>query len=160
MRHAKSSWAEDALPDEERPLNERGKDAAARMGKFLRDEDLAPGLILASPAKRVRQTANRVKDAGGFEAPIVEVPRLYFSGPEAYLDGIETVPNAVQIVLVIGHNPDIETLLQRIHRDPVRMPTASIARLRIEGKDWRGVRDLSSVSLVDVYRPKELKQRE
>ena len=155
MRHAKSSWVDDTLPDEERPLNERGKAAALRMGRFLHDEQLDPDLILVSPAKRTRQTAKRLSEAGGFESRIVQNPRLYCSGPETYLDCIETVPNTVQILLVIGHNPDIEALVSRIAGKPLRMPTAAIARIHINGEDWRGIRNAAACTLDAVYRPKE-----
>ncbi len=160
MRHAKSSWDDESLPDEERPLNERGKAAAIKMGKFLRDEDLVPDLILTSPAKRARQTADRVKEAGRLDAPIVQNPHLYFAGAEAYFDAIETTPNAVHTLLVIGHNPDIESLLARITRHPVRMPTAAIAQIAVAAEDWRAIRLATACKLKDVYRPKELAGRD
>ena len=52
LRHAKSSWADDRLSDFDRPLNDRGREDAPRMGKLLRQHDLVPDLIIASPAKR------------------------------------------------------------------------------------------------------------
>ena len=51
LRHAKSSWTEQDLPDHDRPLNKRGKNDAPRMGKLLKDEDLIPDLILSSTAR-------------------------------------------------------------------------------------------------------------
>ncbi len=157
MRHAKSSWADDALPDEERPLNDRGKAAALRMGKFLRHSDLAPELVLVSPAKRARQTAQRVIDAGAFDAPIVQHSRLYFAGLDAYFDAIALTPNTVTTLLVVGHNPDLETFVARIRGGPERMPTAAIARIFVETGDWRAACDTAACKLVAVYRPKDLR---
>src|SRR5512132_3138635 len=52
IRHAKSSWDDTALPDKDRPLNDRGKRDAPKMGKRLAKRDVKPDLILSSPAKR------------------------------------------------------------------------------------------------------------
>ena len=58
MRHAKSSWKEQDLPDHDRPLNKRGKNDAPRMGKLLKDEDLVPDLIMSSTAVRAKRRLN------------------------------------------------------------------------------------------------------
>jgi phosphohistidine phosphatase len=60
LRHAKSSWKEQDLPDHDRPLNKRGKKDAPRMGKLLTDEDLIPDLIMSSTAARAKKTAELV----------------------------------------------------------------------------------------------------
>jgi len=156
MRHAKSSWADDAVPDEERPLNARGKTAATQMGRFLRDHSLSPDLILTSPAKRARQTAKLVKVSGDFGAPIVQNPLLYFTGPTPYLDCIGSAPDTVATLLLIGHNPDLETLVSRIAGKYERMPTAAIARIHLDSVTWRGLRDAAAWTLFAIYRPKEL----
>jgi hypothetical protein len=57
VRHAKSSWEYTALPDKDRPLNDRGKRDAPKMGKRLAKRDVKPDLILSSPARRALTTA-------------------------------------------------------------------------------------------------------
>ena len=51
IRHAKSSRDDPALPDKERPLNERGQRDAPRMGERLAKQDVKPDLILSSPVR-------------------------------------------------------------------------------------------------------------
>ena len=60
VRHAKSSWDDTALPDKDRPLNDRGKRDAAKMGQRLAKIDVKPDLILSSPARRALTTAEIV----------------------------------------------------------------------------------------------------
>ncbi|MBK6712098.1 MAG: histidine phosphatase family protein [Chloroflexi bacterium] len=60
LRHAKSSWSNDFLSDHQRPLNDRGKQDAPRMGRLLRDEELTPDLIITSSAERALSTAELV----------------------------------------------------------------------------------------------------
>src|SRR4029434_8634311 len=57
IRHAKSSWDDAALSDKDRPLDDRGKRDAPKMGKRLAKRDVKPDLILSSPAVRARTTA-------------------------------------------------------------------------------------------------------
>jgi bisphosphoglycerate-dependent phosphoglycerate mutase len=57
IRHAKSSWDDTALPDKDRPLDDRGKRDAPKRGKRLAKRDVQPDLILSSPAMRALTTA-------------------------------------------------------------------------------------------------------
>jgi phosphohistidine phosphatase len=56
LRHAKSSWDDPDLPDHARPLNARGKRAAAVMAAVMQDLGLAPDIVLVSSARRTLQT--------------------------------------------------------------------------------------------------------
>ena len=56
MRHAKSDWGNLALDDFERPLNKRGRKAAAKMAQWLSLNAPPIEAIVSSPAKRARQT--------------------------------------------------------------------------------------------------------
>ena len=55
-RHAKSSWDDPMTPDHDRPLNERGKAAAADLGQWLASRDYVPEEVLCSDALRTRKT--------------------------------------------------------------------------------------------------------
>jgi phosphohistidine phosphatase len=57
IRHAKSSWGDTAVPDKERPLDDRGKRDAPKLGKRLAKRDVKPDLILSSLAMRALATA-------------------------------------------------------------------------------------------------------
>ena len=65
LRHAKSSWKDGSLSDHDRPLNERGKRDAPRMGQILKEQALVPELIISSTAKRARKTAAKMAEAAG-----------------------------------------------------------------------------------------------
>jgi phosphohistidine phosphatase len=58
LRHAKSSWKDASLRDFDRPLKERGKEAAVVVGQRLAAEKLKHPLVLCSPAVRTRETAS------------------------------------------------------------------------------------------------------
>ena len=62
-RHAKSSWDDPLTPDHDRPLNERGKAAAADLGQWLASRDYIPGEVLCSDALRTRKTFSGIAPA-------------------------------------------------------------------------------------------------
>ncbi|MFA6293776.1 MAG: histidine phosphatase family protein, partial [Victivallales bacterium] len=59
MRHGKSDWEED-VSDFDRPLTDRGVNDSPLMGKFLLKCGKLPLLIISSPAKRGKETAERL----------------------------------------------------------------------------------------------------
>ena len=70
LRHAKSSWKDLELPDQDRPLNKRGRHDAPRMGKLLKQEDLIPDHIVSSTALRAKKTAELVAKSCKYKGDI------------------------------------------------------------------------------------------
>ena len=68
IRHAKSSWIDDTLPDRERPLNSRGRENAPLMAQRASKKWSRPELVLCSPAKRAIQTSEFFKEEWWKEA--------------------------------------------------------------------------------------------
>ena len=85
LRHAKSSWSEPDLSDHDRPLIEKGKKAAIRMGGLLVEKGLVPDLILSSTARRARKTAKLAAKAAGFSGEIELLEDLYLAPAEELL---------------------------------------------------------------------------
>jgi len=109
LRHAKSSWDDPKLPDHTRPLNARGKYAAANVGRVLRHMQLNPDRVLVSSARRTLQTLEQLEP---WEAtPRVEVlDALYLAPARGILDLLQHVPPATERLLVVGHNPGLHEL--------------------------------------------------
>lgn len=128
LRHAKSSWSDDGLADFERPLSGRGERDAPRIGARLRDADLRPGLIVASPARRARHTAQLVARALDYPEDSVRLdPALYLATPEEILAVIAAQPDTVQRLLIVGHNPGMTELANQL------LPTLGLANLPTTG---------------------------
>ena len=103
MRHAKSSWKNPDLDDHRRPLNRRGKRDAPRMGRFLTDQDLIPGLIISSDAKRAITTARHVASSNGSDGTIVTSDVLYHASPSGMLEVVSSVNDDSHcLLLVVG----------------------------------------------------------
>jgi len=156
MRHAKSSWKDQALPDHDRPLNNRGREDAPRMGRLLRKKDLAPDVILASSAQRARETADAVAQESGAEGAVVLLESLYAAPPEAYLEALSGVSDKARTALVIGHNPGLEALLEELTGEAEPMPTAAVAHLVLPIRRWAELKTGVEAELRTIWRPREV----
>jgi phosphohistidine phosphatase len=156
MRHAKSSWKDAGLVDWERPLNKRGRRDAPRMGELLLDEDLVPQIILSSSAVRARQTAEAVAEAVGYDGDINYLDELYGSTVSQYVDVLSRLRDDVDVALIIGHNPELQYLVEVLTGETEHLPTAAIARIRMRVERWADVRHDSEGELVTVWRPREV----
>lgn len=156
MRHAKSSWKQPGLADRARPLNKRGKRDAPTMGELLRRQDLVPQWIVSSAAQRGRETAERVAEAAGYDGEILFLNQLYAAEPSQYLAALRVAPEQVERVLIIGHNPGLEDLLELLTGEWERLPTAAIAHLLVPADRWAHIRGDGSAQLVQIWRPREL----
>jgi phosphohistidine phosphatase len=156
LRHAKSSWKDASLADHDRPLKKRGKRDAPRMGQLLRQEDLLPDLVVSSTAKRARITAERVMEESGYEGEILLSRDLYAFGAEPYLETLSELPQEYDRVMVVGHNPGMEELIELLTGEYQRFPTAALAQIELPIESWRQIDDDCEGRLVNLWRPKEL----
>jgi phosphohistidine phosphatase len=155
LRHAKSSWDHSELADHDRPLNKRGMRAAPRMGRHLVEQDLVPDLILSSTAVRARSTAELVADECDSPPAIDYLPSLYGAGPHTYLEAVSEAGCDGERIMVVGHNPGIESLVTVVTGAQRRMPTAALAHIELDVDEWEEVPSARG-RLVGLWRPKEL----
>src|SRR5690606_28419591 len=106
VRHAKSSWADPALPDNERPLSGRGERDAPAMAARLAARGERPDAILTSHARRAAMTARAFAERLGLSEETVRVDRrLYLAPADLILDVLRAQDDRVSHVLAVGHNP-------------------------------------------------------
>lgn len=146
LRHAKSDWSEEGLADFDRPLKDRGRRDAPQMGEYFARLELVPDLIVSSPAKRARQTAELFAVAAGLRRDICWVDNLYMASSGELISVLRTLPDDAGHVLLIGHNPGLEQLAsQLIGADAygmalgLRLPTSAAAHIALGVDTWREV---------------------
>ena len=109
FRHAKSSWDDPQLSDHARPLNLRGRDAAAAMAKEMRRLGLAPDLVLVSSARRTLQTLAAL-DPWDRPPRIEPMDALYLAPAADLLAALQAASPAARCVMLVGHNPGLHDL--------------------------------------------------
>ena len=133
LRHAKSDWHAGASNDIERPLNQRGRHAAAAVGSFLAETSHVPDLVLCSPATRTRQTLELAMEAGGWTSPTETADELYY-GSVNHMIALACQRRA-PVTMLVGHEPTTSTAIGRLTGAELRMPTAALAHMTLNPDD-------------------------
>jgi phosphohistidine phosphatase len=137
IRHAKSSWDDTSLADRDRPLNDRGRRDAPKMGERLAKRDVSPDLILSSPAVRALETAEIIaKKLDYRRKDIVVDDRLYAVAADDLLDVIHKLDDKLRRVMLFGHNPELTELAHRLSGKISHLPTCAVAEFRFDAKLW------------------------
>lgn len=164
LRHAKSSWDDPSMGDMDRPLSERGKQAASHMADFFAAHAIRPSLALVSTSQRTRATWDRLepKMEG---VPVSIEDCLYEASRGDLLHRLRLVDNHVASILLIGHNPGIGRLAEALvghNGDPevleriaAKFSTGALAEIELDIAHW-GELEAGCGALIRYVRPKDL----
>ncbi|MEZ6095742.1 MAG: histidine phosphatase family protein [Pirellulaceae bacterium] len=157
MRHAKSSWENEGLSDHDRPLNDRGARAALAMGQFLLSKNLVPQQVLSSDSVRTRQTIEHMQESWNEDVAVEFRTELYLASAKTYRDVIKHAKPGVETLMILGHNPGMESLVSRLSNVEQHFPTAAIAVIKVDvGELFMAGTRMNQWQFEQVLRPKEL----
>lgn len=149
LRHAKSSWDNPNLQDFARALNERGRDAAPRMGAYMAAHGIAPDLILCSPSVRTRQTLELVLPHFAARPPVLYEDAIYLGASTTLLKRIRKLDADVKHTMIVAHDPGLHRLAMELSGSgdsdlvqslAAKFPTAALAVIVLGGRSWSKVR--------------------
>ncbi len=157
VRHAKSSWDEAGLDDRERPLNERGKEEAPKMGKHLAGYSVKPDLITSSPAVRALKTAEKIaKELGFKKSDVVADEGIYTFNGGSLMDVVRGFDDRYKSVMMVGHNPAITSFANELSNAGIdNIPTCGVVLLRLDTAKWKDV-GKGAGTLLEFDYPKKL----
>ena len=143
LRHAKTE--EGTGDDAARALTPRGLADAKALSTHLKKQDWLPEYILCSTARRARETLQALDVTIATELSM----RAYLASPGELLSLIQGIDNAVQHLLLIGHNPGLHSLvvsLAETYKDEaaedllaLKFPTSAFASLEIPAARWNDI---------------------
>ncbi|MCU0435347.1 MAG: histidine phosphatase family protein [Bacteroidia bacterium] len=138
VRHAKSSWQLNMLPDNERPLNDRGYRDAHEMPARVLTGFAKPTCMLVSPAVRTYTTALIFARHLRFPSDqFTLAPQLYESGVNEYLAVLRNTASTHNHVMLFGHNPVITELANTLCRAGIEnVPTCGIVCIEHSHAHW------------------------
>jgi phosphohistidine phosphatase len=132
LRHAKSDWS-GGEADIARPLAKRGRRQAPEAGQWLATNIDRIDLAVVSPAQRARSTWD-------LASALLAVPpatriddRVYAASDDELLAVVRGLPDDVEAVALVGHNPGIEDLVSRLTGEWAPMPTSALAVIAVPG---------------------------
>lgn len=140
LRHAKSSKDDPSLKDFDRPLHERGKEDAQRIGDYLRKRKVKADLLISSPAERARQTAELILKSTDPKVELRFDKRIYDASLRRLLNVVSQVEDTAVSVILVGHNPGFEELFEALTGAGRGLPTASVACIELSLENWSKVR--------------------
>ena len=138
FRHAKAA-AHD-MPDEERPLADRGRRDAPEAGRWLRKQAITPDRVVCSTARRARETWELAAAELAEPAPVEYDERVYYASVGGLIDLLHETSGDAKTVVLVGHNPVFEELVLALAGSAVagaresvegKFPTSAIAVLEI-----------------------------
>lgn len=135
VRHGKSDWS-GAHSDRDRPVGDRGRRQAAEAGAWLAAHVAPVDAAVVSPAQRTRTTWELVAAELVTPPPPLLDERVYGGWGEGLLGVVRGLPERAVTVVLVGHNPGVEDLVELLTGDWVAMPTASVAVVDLE-VPWR-----------------------
>jgi len=106
LRHAKAEKSAPGGGDFDRALASRGREQAPKIGVYMAHHGLAPDLVIASPARRVRETWELAAPALAPAPAVVWEDRLYNADIETILTVVRKAKPPT--LLLVGHNPGLK----------------------------------------------------
>jgi phosphohistidine phosphatase len=162
LRHAKSSWDDDALRDRDRPLAPRGRRATTRIATWAQNHDIRPQLVVCSSAVRARETLQGVLPALGNPEVWIEVA-LYAASAETLLERVHALPDEAVEAMLVGHNPGLGDLLLLLaapgelrERAEAKVPTGALATLEANIERWADL-EPGGAQVVSFVVPRQMK---
>lgn len=154
LRHAKAENQDLKKNDHERQLIEKGVRHAEKMAKLLDGFRFPPEAIYTSSAARAHETAKIFADALKLDEKLAVEDSLYSASEQAYLQFVQKLPDELDSVLIVGHNPILEDLLVTLtSRSPfhTKMPTCALAAVHFHVSLWSEIRPATGILRVLLY---------
>ena len=160
MRHAKSDWSGPQISDFERPINKRGTKNAMRIGQWMNENNHIPQKIISSPALRAKETIELVTEQiSKFNLEdLTYEDELYLAGFTQLIEFINTYKDKVQSLMLVGHNPGIENLVnylcEKSGDKETIVTTANLFIFKFSSDSFNTAVD--TIELVEAIKPREL----
>lgn len=152
LRHAKSDWA-GGRADLDRPLAKRGRRQAPEAGRWLAAHVDPIDLAVVSPARRALSTWELVAAELGVPPPTRVEDRAYAASEQELLALVQELSDDLGTVVLVGHNPGLEDLVEVLTGEWAPMPTSALAVIAVAGS-W-ATAGRSPAALTALGRPPE-----
>lgn len=148
FRHSKSSWKYPELDDHERPLNKRGKRDSLFMARHFADKLETLDVIYSSSAIRALEYAELISEFT--QVGLVPELTFYTFDDDQFLQALQELPDEATSVAVVGHNPAITRVVNRLAEgDIINVPTSAVVSINCDIAEWAELAD--GVGRIEYY---------
>jgi phosphohistidine phosphatase len=136
LRHAKAVPGSGSLQDRDRPLNDQGRAQAMRIGNYFKEQKFELDFILSSAALRARETTELFLKGAERGTEVNYDQRIYEASRHQLFEVLAETDQDKSNVLLVGHNPGLEELLQHLTGRIESMGTGTLAKIDFAAADW------------------------
>lgn len=157
VRHAKSSWDLSDIPDEKRPLLEKGKKRTRKVIDFLHQHKITVDYIISSHAVRALETAKILAHALKYPVDNIKIDRhLYYTDGDGIFNQFYDLPARFSSVMLVGHNPALTEFANMLLQRPIEnLPTSGVVSITFDTDQWENIGDSPRKTDFIIF-PKEL----
>lgn len=159
LRHGDAIPGDENNIDKQRPLSEKGEKELKRLRKQEIDLFQRIDLILCSSSVRTRQTLDCIMKGLSDRVTICYIDNLYNSSVDKIIQEISLIDNKFNAVMIIGHNPELTTLMNKVCEYQgllmdKSMTTGSISEFVLKGESWLDVK-ISELKFMRLLTPQK-----
>lgn len=148
MRHAKAEIQRPGMDDFGRTLNDRGRRDATDAAAAMIHHDWRPNLVLCSTSARTRETWSQLANAGLTADHCEFLDDLYLAPASLLLSTLKARGGDHDRVLILAHNPGVESLAEVLARKAMPFPTSAVALFELSFDQWSAWND-STISQLE-----------
>ncbi len=160
-RHAKSSWDDMHVSDHDRTVLPTGKKRTKKIAHWLEEHKIFPDRIISSTAVRAYKTACLLAQGMGFPKEKIEKEATFYNADsEDVMEILYALPDTVEKVMVVGHNPAFTNLVNLFldwEHQIDNLPTSGVVAIRFETDKWDEL-DLAEQQVEFLITPKMVKE--
>ncbi|MFA7084927.1 MAG: histidine phosphatase family protein [Arcobacteraceae bacterium] len=136
MRHPEKSLTYFKEENFDLKLSEQGIAQAHLMGEKLKSLSICPDLLVASPAKRTRQTAEIMCEYLCYEKNIMYNEVLYNAFLNELIETISYTFDTVNELFIIGHNPSLALLAHTFVNFKEEFKPCTVLKIEFNCNSW------------------------
>jgi len=141
VRHGKALQDYRYISDYDRPLIEKGIMNNEEAAQRLYANYPTPDLIISSHAARALHTAHIFARVMAYPHNRVQVnENLYMGGENEAHNILKNLPDDIESVMIVGHNPDVTCLAYKYAKKNIGpVPTSGVVTIRFETDKWKEI---------------------
>ncbi len=157
VRHAKSSWEDSELMDDERPLLRKGEKRTKKVIAFLLEKGIQVDVIKSSHAVRAFETAKIIARALKYPVENIMIDRqIYHAGSGQLLEQFFDLSDSINSLMFVGHNPTVTNFANYFIKPQIDwLPTSGIISISFFTDFWGKITEVKNKTNFVIY-PKML----
>jgi len=151
LRHAHTETPSLQKRDFDRSLTRAGEKEASNIGKAIKDNNLAPQLVISSTAKRAKETIQIVTHKIGYKHEIHWKDKIYSGSMEEIINCLGESSDEIDTILIVGHNPSIESCFHFFTGVYKAIPPATLSIINVDLAKWDDIFLFGTKNQTDNY---------